>query len=427
MEHHLSDIEHDPGGVAGTIAVAGAEFGWGSTGKLSAVIAALRARSPRPLRFVGLASRLSRTLLAEHGIDRWYDVAVDDRKAVAEVVRQERIVAGLVVLEGPAAMALEGAEVPTVFVDSLPFLWTEGDRAALPMDVSVYCAQRCVDLPAECRGVLASIGNLRWVEAVVSAAPSASAPAPSEQVPMRRALVNLGGLRSPTLGDWTCYPRVVVPAVLSALAAFGVRDAHVAGNLPEAFRAELEAAAGPVGGAGAAGGADEAGTARGELRVTYGPLGHREFLDRLARADVLLTSPGLTTLLEAGALARPVVCLPPQNLSQIFNGRFHSSAVGADVRVRWPAEVFSEERVLDDRTTAEEAALRVIYGGIADAVRDTGRVRPAVRDGVLAALRRARDGADWRGLADTVGAAGAAQVADHVLALALRTPTAARS
>ena len=102
---------------------------------------------------MGLASRLSRTLLAEHGIDRWYDVAVDDRKAVAEVVRQERIVAGLVVLEGPAAMALEGAEVPTVFVDSLPFLWTEGDRAALPMDVSVYCAQRCVDLPAECRGV----------------------------------------------------------------------------------------------------------------------------------------------------------------------------------------------------------------------------------------------------------------------------------
>ncbi|MFJ6746940.1 hypothetical protein ACIQNI_01910 [Streptomyces sp. NPDC091266] len=58
-----------------------------------------------------------------------------------------------------------------------------------------------------------------------------------------------------------------------------------------------------------------------------------------------LTSPGLTTLLEAGALARSVVCLPPQNLSQIFHGRFHSSAVGADIRVRRPARRSSPRSV----------------------------------------------------------------------------------
>lgn len=84
-----------------TIAVAGAEFGWGSTGKLCAVIAELRRSAPVPLRFVGLASRLSRTLLAAHGVDQWYDVATDDREAVAEVARRENVSAGLVVLEGP--------------------------------------------------------------------------------------------------------------------------------------------------------------------------------------------------------------------------------------------------------------------------------------------------------------------------------------
>ncbi|MFI1767216.1 hydroxymethylcytosylglucuronate/cytosylglucuronate synthase [Streptomyces sp. NPDC020800] len=394
-----------------TIALTGAEFGWGSTGKLSALIATLRDRSPVPLRFVGIASGLSRSLLSAHGIDRWYDASADDWQAVADVARREDVRAGLVVLEGPAAVALEAAGVPTVFVDSLPFLWTKGDRDALPTDVSVYCAQRCVDLPDECRDVLASITNLRWVEAVTAVPDrvrAADAPAgPVHGRPARRALVSVGGLRSPTLTDWTSYPRLVIPAALRALESLGVQEVHVAGNLPAEYAADTDHSS--------------------PMHVTYGPLGHQAFLQRLADTDVLLTSPGLTTLLEAGARATPTVCLPPQNLSQIFNGRFHSRAVGADVRVAWPDRVFSEADVLRDRTTAEEAALRLIYAGIATAAdEDAVRTRAEVRDGILAALRRAGSGAGWTALADTVGRNGAAQVADHVLDLALRTATAAR-
>ncbi|KUN09467.1 hydroxymethylcytosylglucuronate/cytosylglucuronate synthase [Streptomyces yokosukanensis] len=394
-----------------TIALAGAEFGWGSTGKLSSLITTLRDRSPVPLRFVGIASGLSRSLLSAHGIDHWYDAPADDGQAVAEVARREDVRAGLVVLEGPAAVALEAAGVPTVFVDSLPFLWTKGDRDSLPTDVSVYCAQRCVDLPDECREVLASITNLRWVEAVtaVPQGDGSSAPAAGSGrgIPVRRALVSLGGLRSPSLADWTSYPRLVVPAALSALESFGVEEVHVAGNLPAGFSPGAKAPS--------------------PMRVSYGPLGHEAFLDRLADTDVLLTSPGLTTLLEAGARATPTVCLPPQNLSQIFNGRFHSRAVGADVRVGWPDQVFAEADVLRDRTTSEEAALRLIYAGIAAAAEEHGtHTRTQVRDGILAALRRARAGAGWTGLVDTVGRGGAAQVADHVLDLVLRAPTAAR-
>ncbi|MEU5538369.1 hydroxymethylcytosylglucuronate/cytosylglucuronate synthase [Streptomyces sp. NPDC020362] len=394
-----------------TVALAGAEFGWGSTGKLSALIATLRDRSPVPLRFVGIASGLSRTLLSAHGIDRWYDAPADDSQAVADVVRREDVRAGLVVLEGPAAVALEDAGVPTAFVDSLPFLWTKGDRDSLPTDVSVYCAQRCVDLPDECRDVLASITNLRWVEAVMAvpdqARPAASPGGPVPGMPARRALVSLGGLRSPTLTDWTSYPRLVVPAALGALESVGMAEVHVAGNLPAGFAADVDHSS--------------------PMHVTYGPLGHEAFLERLADTDVLLTSPGLTTLLEAGARATPTVCLPPQNLSQIFNGRFHSRAIGADVRVRWPDRVFAEDDVLRDRTTAEEAALRPIYAGIATAAdEDAVRTRAEVRDGILAALLRADAGACWPALADTVGRNGAAQVADHVLDLVLRTPTAAR-
>ncbi|MGW7078226.1 hydroxymethylcytosylglucuronate/cytosylglucuronate synthase [Streptomyces sp. NPDC054866] len=395
-----------------TVAVAGAEFGWGSSGKLSAVLAALRERSARPLRFVGLASGLGRPLLAQHAVDRWYDLpdgapAGERTDAVAKVVEAEGIDAAVVVLDGPAAMALEAAGVPTVFVDSLPFLWTEGDLAELPLEVSLYCAQQCVELPQECIGVLGSVRELRWVEAVIGTPPEAPLPRRSRPEPFRRALVNLGGLRAPDLADWTRYPEIVVPAVLEALNAYGVHEAHVAGNLPAGLAERLRAASGDA-----------------DLSVTAGPLSHAEFLHRLATCDVLLTSPGLTTLLEAGSLSVPTVCLPPQNLSQIFNGRFHSRAVHADVRVVWPAEVFAEDEALARRSQGEDAALRIIYGGITNAAdaANAPRFVTAVRDGVLEALRRAATGADWGGLATQVGTRGAAQVAEALLDVLDREP-----
>lgn len=394
-----------------TVAVAGAEFGWGSSGKLSAVLAALRERSARPLRFVGLASGLGRPLLAQHAVDRWYDLpteapAGERAEAVAKVVEAERIEAAVVVLDGPAAMALEAAGVPTVFVDSLPFLWTEGDLPGLPLEVSVYCAQQCVELPQECLGVLGSVRDLRWVEAVIGAPPEAPEPRRSHPRTFRKALVNLGGLRAPDLADWTRYPEIVVPAVLNALDAYGVREAHVAGNLPAELTERLHAASGAT------------------LDVTAGPLSHGDFLHRLATCDVLLTSPGLTTLLEAGSLSVPTVCLPPQNLSQIFNGRFHSRAVLADVRVAWPSAVFTEEEALARRSQGEDAALRLIYGGITAAAEagNAPRSVAAVRDGVLEALRRASAGAAWDGLAARVGTGGAAQVAGALLDVLDREP-----
>lgn len=268
-----------------TVAVAGVEFGWGSSGKLSAVLSALRERSPAPLRFIGLASRLGRPVLAGHGIHRWHDLP--DGGTVEDIVASEGVRAAVVVLDGPAAMALEDAGVPTVFVDSLPFMWSEGDRPTLPLDVTVYCAQQCMELPPECRDVLASVRALRWVEAVIGTPPVTGTAGRSPGGPYRRALVSMGGLRAPRLDDWTAYPRTVVPAALEALAAHGVREAHVAGNLPAGLADRL------------------IGRAAGDLRVTAGALSHGEFLAGLADFDVLLTSPGLTTLLEAGSLRRP--------------------------------------------------------------------------------------------------------------------------
>ncbi|MFF7020131.1 hydroxymethylcytosylglucuronate/cytosylglucuronate synthase [Streptomyces klenkii] len=426
-----------------TVALAGVEFGWGSSGKLSAVLSALRERAQPPLRraqpplrFVGLASGLGRPLLAEHTVDCWYDLpesAAERRAAVGRIVQSHGVRAAVVVLDGAVASELEAAGVPTVFVDSLPFMWTDGDRGALPLDATVYCAQKYpgVSLEREHEGVLASVSSLRWVEAVIGTPPGSCldprppalrplapghpdrrTPDPSESRtggrPWRKALISLGGLRAPSLPDWTAYPRAVVPAVLDALADHGVQEAHLAGNLPDGVLAGLVARS-PAG-----------------LRVTAGPLPHSAFLTELTRCDVLLTSPGLTTLLEADRLKVPTVCLPPQNLSQIFNGRYHSRAVGTDVRVTWPESIFGEEEALGLRAKGEDHALELIYGGIghaavrADAVQavqaDAAPPATDLRAAVLAAVRRAAQGADWGALAAAVGTGGAAQVADALLA-----------
>ncbi|MEU3910181.1 hydroxymethylcytosylglucuronate/cytosylglucuronate synthase [Streptomyces sp. NPDC029721] len=394
----------DPPGAA-TVALVGAEFGWGSSGKLSAVLSALRDRSAPPLRFVGMGSGLGRPLLAEHPVDAWYDLPDDPGRAgpwVAEFVRSQGVRAAVVVLDGAAARALLAAGVPTVFVDSLPFLWSEGDRAALPLDATVYCAQKSVELPPECRSVLADARGLRWVEAVIArpraAEPERGAPRSAGR-PYRRALISLGGLRAPNLLAPEHYPRLVLPAALEALAAHGVEEVHVAGNLP----------GGLVGGL-----VDSCAAAP---RTTAGPLGHGAFLERLDACDVLLTSPGLTTLLEAGGLGVPTVCLPPQNLSQIFNGRYHSQALGARLRVPWPKEVLVEDEVLALRAKGEDHALERIYGAIGAAARGDSRqeVGRALREGVLDALRRSAGVGAWDALTTAVGTRGSAQVADALL------------
>ncbi|MFB0627493.1 hydroxymethylcytosylglucuronate/cytosylglucuronate synthase [Streptomyces sp. AB3(2024)] len=390
-----------------TVALVGAEFGWGSSGKLSAVLSALRDRSTPPLRFVGMASGLGRPLLAEHAVDGWYDLPGDagpSAAAVEEFVRSQGVRAAVVVLDGAAAAALLAVGVPTVFLDSLPFLWSEGDRASLPLDATVYCAQKSVELPPECLAVLADARELHWVEAVI-ARPGASGPErgarPRAGRPYRRALISLGGLRAPGLVDPGHYPRLVVPAALEALAAHGIEEVHIAGNLPGDLAGRLvDSSVAPP-------------------RTTAGPLGHGAFLERLDACDVLLTSPGLTTLLEAGGLKVPTICLPPQNLSQIFNGRYHSQALGARVRVPWPKDVLVEDEALALRSQGEDHALERIYGAIGAAAQGDDRkaIGHALRDGVLDALRRSAGVDEWGALTTAVGTGGAAQVADALLAV----------
>ncbi|MFG2719231.1 hydroxymethylcytosylglucuronate/cytosylglucuronate synthase [Streptomyces sp. NPDC048416] len=425
------------GSTAPTVALCGVEFGWGSAGKLGAVIDALRARLGDDIRFVGIGSRLGRDVVRGYGVTQWHDVDVADRRALRALVEEQSIDVALCVLDRATAVGLEEAGCPVVFVDSLPFLWTEEDLAGLPLRAAVYCAQLCPGLPGPAWPVMARVENLRWVESVVVPAPAR--PERDVRPPgLRRAVVSLGGLLSPLLDDPSEYLSLVVPAALRALAAWGVTQVTLCGNLSAPLPDGLRDAA-PQG-----------------MEVRGGALGHQGFLEAVAEADALLASPGLTTLLESSTRGVPVVCLPPQNISQILNATFYAQASGAPTAA-WPDSVFRAQDVLDARlgdggptndadtgtaidtgigtgtgtntgtnteqdnggSPGEDAALELIYGGISRAAADPEPVRAALtaRIGTCLAAVEAHAG-HWTALARLVGTGGAAQVADAVLATA---------
>ncbi|MEU3372080.1 hydroxymethylcytosylglucuronate/cytosylglucuronate synthase [Streptomyces sp. NPDC006660] len=412
-----------PASTTPTVALCGVEFGWGSAGKLGAVVGALRDRLGDDVRFVGVGSRLGRDVVRGYGVTEWHDVDLTDPRALRALVEEQSIDVALCVLDRAAATGFQEAGAPVVFVDSLPFLWTEEDVAGLPLRAAVYCAQLCPGLPGPAWPVMARVENLRWVESVV--VPAQARPERDVREPgTRRAVVSLGGLLSPLLDDPLDYLLLVVPAALRALAAWGVAEVTLCGNLSAPLRDRLQEVM-PDG-----------------LTVRSGALGHQGFLEAVADADVLLASPGLTTLLEAGTRGVPVVCLPPQNISQILNATFYAQATSAPV-VAWPDTVFRAQDVLDARldgggrgegddgepggSPGEDAALALIYGGIARAAAEPGPVRAALAARVGACLAAVEANAGlWTGLARLVGTGGAGQVADAVLATA-RTGTAPHS
>ncbi|WP_181727518.1 hydroxymethylcytosylglucuronate/cytosylglucuronate synthase [Streptomyces sp. PT12] len=401
----VNDVNGENGERPLTVAVVGVEFGWGSAGLLDSIVGRLRAQAPGPVRLIGVSSGLGRPLLDEIAVERWYGLSGAEPRRYAEVAAAEGVDVALSVLDAPAAKSWEAAGVRTVFVDVLSFLWTMGDRDWLPGAVTRYCAQRCPELPDEARRLLAHVERLEWVGGILPEPPRGGAP-PREPRP-GHAVIALGGLRSPLVTDPLAYPRLVVPPVLRALAALGFTSAHLAGNVPASLADELRPRAVP------------GMPAVPDLEITAGMVPHGRFRAALGEAEMVLTQPGLMSLLEAGATGVPLVRLPPQNVAGILQARFHEAATRSGCGVPWPPEVLDEERVLAARARGEEAANRLHYGRVAWAAAHPRQVRPALRAATEAAVARARtvDPARWTAFTDAIGTEGAATVAARVLAL----------
>ncbi len=370
--------------ISSVIAVCGTDFGWGSAGTIADVLDALEKQMHESPEVVMLGSALGRPLLNGYPVAAWYEQWPRDPVALRALLQDHGVSAGLVVLDPEAADALENAGCPTVYVDSLPFLWSGQDP--LPVSVTSYCAQLCFVLPHLCWPALRRIERLVWIESIVAE------PGVSYASGEGYAVVNLGGLHSPTIGEARdVYSQLVLGPTLSALSDAGYRRIEVCGNLDQAAAPndfEISAA------------------------VSMGRHSHRNFLHLLDGADLLVTSPGLITLMEAGVRGLPTLCLPPQNVSQVLIGDQFAALVDAHCRILWPSEILSRADLERVRATSEEEGLRLIYNTLSNAVGNTG-LPGYLRSELTHGLQWLRELAvpTWKSMTEVCGTRGAVQVA----------------
>ncbi|MGH3941041.1 MAG: nucleoside 2-deoxyribosyltransferase [Pseudonocardiaceae bacterium] len=363
------------------------EFGWGSAGKLRLVLDRLPELDP-----IVIGSELGHELLVRHAAAyRDTPRTTDDAVRLLDDLRAD---AALVVGEPVLAERLVAAGCPVVFLDSLPFLWTENDPVAINVDT--YCAQRCVPTPAW--DVLCRAKRLVWVDSVVPS-DGVGRPDPMASQAHGGVVINVGGLHSPfsgTTGD--SYLRTLLPPVLRAVRDHGLSVDAVCGNID----------------------ADQAGWLRTQTGdgVHIGVLSPSEFEAALRSARLLITSPGSTTLLQANQCATPIIILPPQNLSQVVNAEWFGQD-RSRAAVTWPDSVLAAEEFKLVRDQSEEVAVNYLYIAVSRAEGD-----PAVADELYRRAVRVlaeRDSLPTRRPhLDRLGSQGAEQVAHEVRRLLRR-------
>lgn len=365
------------------IVACGVDFGWGSAGKLHAILRALLGMCQNRLRIVVLGTGLGRPVLNDLPVARWEEHL--DPAQVPDVLARYRVRAGLVILDPAMALTLERAGCPTVYVDSLPYLWTERD--VVPYEVTAYAAQRCDVIPRLAWRPLRRIQRLHWVEGI-----TLPGVAGRRWPEAHLAVVSLGGLHSPLSapGDGA-YERLVLTPTLRALVEAGFTRIEVCGNV-QGLAARTMRQACPA-----------------ELRCAA--RSHTEFLELLDRAALLVCSPGLTTLVEAGCRALPTVCLPPQNVSQILNGERFAAHVHPECVVPWPSCVLDVSAIEQARPQGEAAAVALLYASLTAATRHTARVWQEMQGSLARAIGWAQTAHSWDGLIASMGVRGAEQVA----------------
>jgi hydroxymethylcytosylglucuronate/cytosylglucuronate synthase len=127
------------------------------------------------------------------------------------------------------------------------------------------------------------------------------------------------GMNSPNAPRFQAYCDLVIAPAIRAVAAAGFEAVYLTGGITR-FPPKSHV------------------SSSGCFLAHFGPTTHHEFVTLLANADILLTSPGLTTLLESATARVPTICLPSQNVSQLFNAAHYARRLGEELVTQWPLQ-----------------------------------------------------------------------------------------
>lgn len=371
------------------VLVAGDEFGWGSAGILSGIARSLRMRAPG-ITMLGLDTKISRRVLASAGIEYWTDTDGWTDQELQDWAADNDVQHAVVVLNADLASRLCRAGIYVVYVDTLAFIWGEHDP--LPTGVPIYCAQKfgAAELPRHSR--LTGLPALKWVDGIVGAIPEPT------RADSGRPLIAVGGLQSPASypGSVDAYISTAVEPMLCALRDDGWGPVDIAGNTGSARASTLE-------------------RLREKYDVSFLTLPREEFLERATAAPLLATSPGLTTLLEFGSLAKPTIVLPPQNLTHTWFSERVASICGTETVLSWGDRTLDADVLLElQRCKGEDVAVRMIYETIVRSSEDSDAfayLKAAARSAIHAATVNPTAMLPF---VCSIGSSGADQVAEMV-------------
>ena len=268
-----------------------------------------------------------------------------DKEKIANFIKKHKINYAIVVLDVELATILMDLNVKVIFVDSLPFMWTQADidEGLLPLDATVYCAQKCCNLTEASKKVLAQVKNLKWINPIQSKFEKKYRPYEEDYIH-----INVGGLHSP-IGNGESYIKTVIIPLLKIFKSEKI--IITCGTTAKiSILNELK----------------NEGIDSRNIKVET--LQQKDFISSINNAKLFLTSPGLTTIYETESLHKPTIILPPQNLSQFYNIEYAKKILDEYKTINWDTQKLNLDYLQSILPKGETYVVDKIYEFITELV-----------------------------------------------------------
>lgn len=259
---------------------------------------------------------------------------------IKDFIKKNSIKYALVVLDGELATLFKRLGLIVIYIDSLPFMWKEEDilNGDVPLNVDYYCAQKTNN---KCDNkVLDKINNLLWINPIV----------PIQSVNKDKKedyyIINLGGLSVNNELSQKYIDNSLI-YILDAIREnkLAKRVLITSGSIANSYIKELL-------------------NNYSGLNIEVKTLKHDEFIDSIYSCNTLITTPGLTTLLETVNFKKPTIILPPNNLSQYYNQEIAANILYKYKIISWPFDNLSSGYVKSKESLNEEELVNIIQDNI---------------------------------------------------------------
>lgn len=278
-------------------------FGFGPTSKAVTIARELRVNSPDvSVEFAGLGIALEFATLASV-FNRVHPVNVDNASGDRELANLCNDSNAVVSIMNWRVVGLD-LRRPVYVVDSLTWMWPQ-----IPFNMDAVARYFVQDylLGDHKLNVTHASSKLEIVGPIVS---HETRSIRRKQSVKRNLLVNFAGAASPLCPDayFLDYSLGVAHAVVSSWASefesiLFCSNSTVAAKLRQSFPGDTVVAA---------------------------CLPHHQFLEEMSSCSAMMSTPGITTTLEAAQMNVPMVFLPPQNYSQALMAEGYRDRFGAD-------------------------------------------------------------------------------------------------